>query len=63
MEKVAHMQCDQIGLFLKGLGDKFSYKSSPNIWQLFGLFEKCYFGSLTTVLTFRSTFEGKLGNF
>ena len=26
------VQCDQIGLFLKGLVDKFSYKSSPNLW-------------------------------
>ena len=24
-------QCDQIGQFLKVLGDKFSYKSSPNV--------------------------------
>ena len=24
-------QCDQIGLFLKGLGEIFSYKRSPNI--------------------------------
>ena len=31
-------QCDQIGLILKGLGDKFSFKSSPNILQSFGLF-------------------------
>ena len=25
----------QIGLFLKGLGDKISYKSGPSIWQQF----------------------------
>ena len=30
-------QCDQIGLFSKNLCDKFSNKSSPNIWKLFGL--------------------------
>ena len=34
------VQCDQIGLFLKDLGEKFSYKSSPNIWQLLRLFWK-----------------------
>ena len=33
-------QCDQIGWFLKVLSDKFSYKSGPNIRQLFGLFRK-----------------------
>ena len=31
-------QCDQIGLFLKGLGDKLSYSRCPNSWQLFGYF-------------------------
>ena len=35
-----HKHCDQIGLFFKRLGDKCSYKSSPYIWQLFGLFRK-----------------------
>ena len=29
-------QCDQIGRYLKVLGDKISNKSSPNDWQLFG---------------------------
>ena len=28
--------CNQIGPFLKVLGDKFSCKGSPNIWQLLG---------------------------
>ena len=32
------VQCDQIGRFLNVLGKKFSYKSSQNIWWLFGLF-------------------------
>ena len=32
--------CDQIGRFLKVLGKIISYKSSPNIWWLFGLFRK-----------------------
>ena len=29
-------QCDQIGLFLKELGDMVSNKSSPNAWWIFG---------------------------
>ena len=40
-------QCDQIGLFLKGLGYKFTYKRSSKVWHLFGdwlsYFEKCTF--------------------
>ena len=31
-------QCDQIERFYKVLGIKITYKSNPNIWQLFGLF-------------------------
>ena len=34
------VQCDQIGQVLKVRGDKFSYKSSPNIWWLLGPFWK-----------------------
>ena len=34
----SHCQYDHIGHFLKGLGDKFSFKSSQNIWWRFGLF-------------------------
>ena len=34
------IQCDQIGLFLKVLGDKFSYKSSRKIWWLLASCEK-----------------------
>ena len=30
------LQCDQIGLFLKGLFDTFVYKSRSKISQLFG---------------------------
>ena len=30
-----HDQCDQIGIFLKGLGNIFSNKCSSIIWQLF----------------------------
>ena len=33
-----HYECDQIGLFVKVFGDNFSYKSSPNVCWLFGLF-------------------------
>ena len=32
------MQCVQIGRYLKVLGDKFSYKSNPNVCWLFGQF-------------------------
>ena len=31
-------QCDQIGLFLKDLGEKFSHKSCANIWQIWAIF-------------------------
>ena len=34
-------QCDQIELFLKGLNDKFSYKSSPNIGWVWGIILEC----------------------
>ena len=34
-ELLGYNQCDQIGRFMKLLGDKSSYKSSPNIWGLF----------------------------
>ena len=34
---VPQMQCDQIGRFLKVLGDKISDKSSPNYYKLCGL--------------------------
>ena len=33
-------QRDQIGLFLNDLGDKFPYKSSPNIWHRVGMLQK-----------------------
>ena len=36
--------CDQIGQFLKVVGDRFSYKRGPNNnWWLFGLFRKTQF--------------------
>ena len=36
--KLEPSQCDQIGRFLKVLGDDFSYKSSPNVCWLFEFF-------------------------
>ena len=33
-------QCDQIGQFLIVLGENFSYRSSPNVWLIFGLLWK-----------------------
>ena len=33
-------QCDQIGRFLKVLGDKISNNSSPNEWKHFGQLKK-----------------------
>ena len=48
----AHGKCDQIGQFLKVLGNKLSFISSPNICTLFGLllsrplFRKNCFGYL-----------------
>ena len=38
--KEALNQCNQIGLFLKGLGNKFSCKSCPNFFAIFGLLLK-----------------------
>ena len=35
--------CDQIRLFLKDIGNKFSYKNCLNVLSLFGLFLKQYF--------------------
>ena len=33
-----HVQCDQIGIFLRDLGAEFSENSCPNIWRLFSIF-------------------------
>ena len=40
---IAWEQCDQIGRFLKVLGDKLSLKKSPNVWWLFGYLENITF--------------------
>ena len=46
-------QCDQIGLFLKGFGDKFFYKSSPNIVVFLGNLKS----NINAVATVWATFE------
>ena len=49
-------QCDQIGRFLKVIGDKISIKSSPNYFSLLGLFWK-------TSLLCKNCYGYFLGNF
>ena len=52
------MQCDQIGRFLRVLGNKISDKSGTDYCQLFGLsYVK------TTVVTFWATFHNILDTF
>ena len=50
-------QCDQIGRYLKVLGDKISNKSSPNDWQLFGQFENLSLVQILLVLLFGQLLE------
>ena len=52
-------QCDQIGLFLKDLGDNFTCKNSPNILKLFGPFGKCHY----LIVMFWLLFGQHLGKF
>ena len=49
-------QCDQIGRFFKVLGDKFTFKSYPNVWQLLGPIGKASLLSNTAMTTFWATF-------
>ena len=57
-------QCDQIGLLLKGLGDKRSFKSSrPNVWQLLGLFLKTDISQINLLKQHFGNFCTKLGYF
>ena len=49
-------QCDKIGRFLKILGGKFSFKSSPNVWWHLGHFENINFEVKMAVVTFLGTF-------
>ena len=53
---ISYEQCDQIGRFLKVLGNRKSSKRSPNDWQLFGLFWK-------TSLLCKNCISYFLGNF
>ena len=52
-----HLQCDQIGRFLKVLDVKFSYKSCLNICWVFDYFEKVIFELTTAVITYWAPFE------
>ena len=45
-------QSDQIGQFLKGLGDNFSYKSRPNIWHFLSTLKKVIFQAKAAVTIF-----------
>ena len=56
----------KLGDFLEVLGNKFSIKSSPNVWWLLGNLENNHFLSRTAVEIFWATFEKLdkfLGNF
>ena len=55
-----HDQRDQIGQFLKVLGDNFSHNSSPNIWPLWGLFSKLRFFKYKLPLLFLGDFRKKI---
>ena len=46
--RVAFLKCDQIGQFFNVLGNKFSYKNSPNIYLLFR--NNCFGQLLWTIL-------------
>ena len=56
-------QWDQIGLHLKVERDKFSYKRSQNIWQLFGLFLKLSLFKLKLLCATSRAILGKIGQF
>ena len=55
-------QCNQIGWFLKVLGDKLSFKSSQIFDALWCIFKSITFQVKTAVVTFRATLE-KMGFF
>ena len=50
------LECDQIGQFLKLIGNNLSSKRSPNDWQLFGLFQKFHSFIKTALAIFWVTF-------
>ena len=59
---MSKLQCDQIGLFLKSLGNKYAYKISPNILWLFGLlWERPFYVKLLCLLFWATL--GKLRHF
>ena len=53
-------QCDHIRRFLKVLGDKLSFKSSPNVWWLSGYFKNITFNQKLLWLPFWATLD-KIG--
>ena len=64
--KLDHMcrnQCDQIGWFLKVLGDMVAIKRSPNAWWIFGLKWTATFLMLKYCDYFLGNFWKKLGSF
>ena len=54
-------QCDQIGLLLKTLGNRFSFKNSPNTWELFGLFYNFHLMSQKLLSPILGQFLDKIG--
>ena len=56
-------QCDQIGWFLKVLGDMVAIKRSPNAWWIFGLKWTATFLMLKYCDYFLGNFWKKLGSF
>ena len=61
--KQQHQQCDQIGRFLKVLGNRISSKRSRNDWQLFGLFWKISLWCKNCIGYFLGNFWQKMGYF
>ena len=57
------IQCDQIGLLLKSLGDIFACKISPNIGQLYVQSKKLSFNVKTTLVTFWGNFAENWATF
>ena len=60
---MSYLQCDLIGWFLKALGNKYSFKSGPNVWRLFGLFKKHHFLSKHCFGYFLTNLWWKFGYF
>ena len=60
---VRYNQCDQIELFLKGLGDKYSFINSSIILKHFGPFEMCFYLNIIWCAYFLGNVGGKFGYF